>query len=895
VLIDTLADSKTTSTIILERVEESERTEKELNIARGGYRPVATRGTLIYFAASDLASVDPMYQYSLQYYRALVDRCVDGSAPSTDLETRLQNILEYMTRTVYENVCRGLFEHHKLLFSVLISIKIQLHDGSVHLPEWTLLLRGAGGENAADALPNPAPGRLADLQWDLLCAAEKRCQVSKPESTEGDEGQAGEVHIHFPLKGLCQDLTGNLAAWMTWADSDSPLQLPLPNNFASSGATAFQKLLLIKALREDRLHFCMAEMVAQHLGRSFAESPGAKMEDIYRDMDNKTPCIFILSKGADPTGMLLRFAAEKGYGSRLSMVSLGQGQGPNAEELVKRGTASGDWVLLQNCMLARSWMPRMEMVVAGLAENTETNHVDFRLFLTSAPAPYFPVFVLQNGVKMTNEPPRGVRANVLRSWGSLIKPEEWDSFDDESAGKPRELKKLLLGLLFFHANVQERRKFGPLGWNISYAFDESDLETSIAVMRRFLKEQEVIPWDALRFVTGQINYGGRVTDDWDRRCITHILKIYLTSEILEEGYRFSDSGVYYSTGASAHGEATSYLSSLPGVDDPEIFGMHQNANITFNTAEGAELLRTLLSLQPRSSAGAAAGAKTDDEVVLELAATIKAEIPSQLDSEEAGPTTFVPGDDGMLGSLAIVLTQEMLKFNRLLHKMSASLDELRDAVHGLAVMNQDLDRMYTSFLSNQVPAIWAGVSFVSLKTLASWVKDLVSRVAFIRSWLKHGQPACFSLPVFFFPQGFMTGVLQTFARRYQVAIDTLSFKHEVLIMKHEEIDQGPEDGVYCSGMWLEGARFDEGQKMLQPSRPGEMYTELPPVHFLPVSGHTPDVRNYLCPVYKTAERKGVLSTTGMSTNFVVAVELPTDADAASWVLSGVAALLNLTD
>ena len=100
------------------------------------------------------------------------------------------------------------------------------------------------------------------------------------------------------------------------------------------------------------------------------------------------------------------------------------------------------------------------------------------------------------------------------------------------------IHKLVWGLCFFHAIILERKKFGPLGWNIRYEFNDSDLETSKTVLRMLLNEQESIPWDALLFVTGEINYGGRVTDDWDRRCLMTILKKFMHAEVLEhETYR----------------------------------------------------------------------------------------------------------------------------------------------------------------------------------------------------------------------------------------------------------------------------------------------------------------------------------------------------------------------
>lgn len=337
------------------------------------------------------------------------------------------------------------------------------------------------------------------------------------------------------------------------------------------------------------------------------------MQDIYNDIDHVTPCIFILSAGADPTSMLLRFAKEREYGDRLHIVSLGQGQGPRAEALINQSRVSGDWVLLQNCHLAKSWMNNLEKIVddlssmmnpssSSLVSDDDNRALDFRLYLTSFPAAYFPVAVLQNGIKLTNEPPRGMRANILRSLGMAMDPEMYAAMDDleessfqqgkgEGKGenendnppvvvvpKSRVWQKLLGGLLFFHATVQERRKFGPLGWNIQYEFNDADLETSVACLKKFLIEQPDVPWDALRYVTGEINYGGRVTDDWDRRCLVSILSKFYTPEIIHpRDYRVSPSGTYYVPNDVSYEELRTYLTDLPEIDPPELFGMHDNA------------------------------------------------------------------------------------------------------------------------------------------------------------------------------------------------------------------------------------------------------------------------------------------------------------------------------
>lgn len=93
----------------------------------------------------------------------------------------------------------------------------------------------------------------------------------------------------------------------------------------------------------------------------------------------------------------------------------------------------------------------------------------FRLFLTSTPVDFFPVSVLQNGVKLTTEPPRGIKANMSRTFAEIN--DEWL----DKCNKADIYRKMVFGVAFFHAIVQERRKFGPLGWNVVYQFNDSDL------------------------------------------------------------------------------------------------------------------------------------------------------------------------------------------------------------------------------------------------------------------------------------------------------------------------------------------------------------------------------------------------------------------------------------
>jgi dynein heavy chain len=371
--------------------------------------------------------------------------------------------------------------------------------------------------------------------------------------------------------------------------------------------------------------------------------------------------------------------------------------------------------------------------------------------------------VLQNGVKMTNEPPKGMRANLLGSLANV----DADWF--ESCNRRNEFKKMLFGLCFFHALVRERRKFGPLGWNISYVFSAPDLRISMDQLRIFLDDlgpNDDIPFAALAYLAGECNYGGRVTDDKDRRCIMSILADFYNPAIIKDDYRFSPSGTYYAPPAGTLENMREYVRSLPFYEGPEVFGLHDNANISCAISETNLLLDTALSLQPRAVSGEG---KSWGETLEELARDIAARIPAEFDVEKALIMFPVRYDE----SMNTVLTQELIRFNRLIQEVTVTLRDVQKAIKGLVVMSAELEAMGNSMVVGKVPGMWAAVAYPSLKPLGSWVNDLLARIKFLGAdWMDKGHaPAVFWVSGFFFTQAFITGTLQNYARKYSIPID----------------------------------------------------------------------------------------------------------------------------
>ncbi|EAY19693.1 Dynein heavy chain family protein [Trichomonas vaginalis G3] len=853
-IITTLTESNTMSQTIQQQVKEAEETERTIDTSRQTYRQVAFRGSLLFFCISTLFYVDPMYQYSLAWYISFFSLCIDQTPASDVLETRLSLLIDTSTKNFYNNICRSLFERHKRMFAFLLCYRIMQGANEIDSRELRFLI--AGPIRQIEEGENPAPKWLTSKSWY--------------------EVKSLDTLPNF--KGFRESFVQDIDIWKSIFDSPDASRCKFPGEWEVK-LTLFQRLLVLRVLRPDSMGNAIQDLIQKRLGDAFLESPQFDISSSFDDSTVTAPLIFVLSVGADPASDLVKFAEKKNFSKKLSSMSLGQGQGEYAEQRLTEAMDRGHWLLLQNCHLAVSWLPRLEILIEKIKPE-EVNR-DFRLWLTSMPSADFPVSILQRGIKMTNEPPKGIKQNLLRSMM------QYDDKTLNDCAKPFEYHKLIYSLCFFHALTLERRKYGPLGFNQIYDWTTGDLEISQKQLKMFLDLYDQVPYKVLTYLTGEINYGGRVTDDWDRRTLLSILDDFYNPDVISDTYKFTENPRYTSLPEQSHKMYIASIREYPINDSPDIFGLHANAEVSYQQSETFTMFNNLLLLQARTGGGGSG--QTREEVINGLATDLLREVPDVFDMPAIQQKYPIKYED----SMNTVLVQQCEMYNKLITICKTSLRDIINALKGIVVMSGELEAMGDSMFDNHVPTMWSDQGYPSTKPLSGWMQDLKKRVKFLQDWVERGPPTVFWISGFFMQQAFLTGIKQNCARKNQIGVDTISFGFEV--MDTENPPPRKDEGVYITGLFIEGASWDPVKKVLADPRPKELFQAMPPIVLKPIGNRKkPTTGIYECPVYKVGTRKGTLSTTGHSTNYVLTIELPSDKPQSFWIKRGVAMICSLS-
>merc|ERR1711892_1659615 len=362
------------------------------------------------------------------------------------------------------------------------------------------------------------------------------------------------------------------------------------------------QMLVVQALRSDRLPAAASEFVAVVLGKDFVKTSEKEvdMADVVEtQIAPSTPILMCSVPGYDASSRVDDLAAE--MNRPVASIAIGSAEGFNeAEKAINTAVRTGKWVLLKNVHLAPSWLVTLEKKLHSIQA-----HSGFRLFLTCEINPKLPVNLLRAGRIFTFEPPPGVRANLLRTFSTvpasrMMKP-------------PNERARMYFLLAWFHAIVQERLRYSPLGWAKYYEFTESDLRVACDTLDTWIEATamgrtnlppEKVPWKAIRTLLSDCIYGGKIDNEFDQRLLSSFLeKLFvpasfegdfnLVSGVMVDG---SETNIKMPDGIRRD-QFLSWVEQLEDQTSPDWLGLPNNAERVLLAQRGHDLVIKLLKMQ----------------------------------------------------------------------------------------------------------------------------------------------------------------------------------------------------------------------------------------------------------------------------------------------------------
>ncbi|XP_063254253.1 dynein axonemal heavy chain 5-like isoform X3 [Prinia subflava] len=851
-LIEVLRITKTTAEEVSEKLNTAMETEVKINTAREEYRPVAGRGSILYFLIVEMSSVNVMYQTSLGQFLGIFDLSVERSRKSQIPAKRVVYIIEHLTYEVFKYTIRGLYENHRFLFTLLLALKIDLQAKKISHTEFETLIKGGASLDMNSVEPKPKKWIL-DTTWLNLV----------------------QLSSLYPFNQLLVQIVKNEKSWKAWFDEEAPEKSVIPDGYDSL-LDQFHKLLLVRSWCPDHTVAQARHYIAESLGGKYTEGFILEMEVMWTESDCRTPLTCLLSVGSDPTENIEHLAKSKNIPCRA--ISMGQGQETHARHLLNQCMQDGGWLLLQNCHLGLEFLNELMDTITTKESMSE----DFRIWMTTEAHPEFPIHLLQSSIKFTNEPPQGVKAGLKRTYSAVTQ-------DLLGASKMPQWKPLLYAVAFLHTTVQERRKFGPLGWNIPYEFNQADLSASVQFVQNHLSDAGAkcgVDWRCVRYMLGEVQYGGRVTDDLDKALLNTYARVWFGEHMLGEKFCFYK-GYVIPKGNTVE-DYLQYIEQLPVIDTPEVFGLHPNADITYQTNLANETFGTIVSIQPKDSS--TRGGETREAVVQCLADEMLEKLPPDYNPHEVKARLQKMG---AFQPMNIFLRQEVDRMQLVISRVRTTLTQLKLAIDGTIIMSEELQDALDNIYDARIPKLWFRISWEST-TLGFWFTELLERNQQFSSWLQDDRPNQFWLTGFFNPQGFLTAMRQETTRMNLAKgweLDSVVLCSEVTkMMKEDVVGPPPADigGVYIHGLFLEGAGWDRRNSRLVESAPKVLFTSLPVVHVYAVSTTAPNNPRepqgnvYSCPVYKKPRRTDL--------TYIFSLYLKTVQNPDHWTLRGVALL-----
>ncbi|XP_026667107.1 dynein heavy chain 12, axonemal-like [Ceratina calcarata] len=848
VAIRSLDNSKTLSLNIIKKQEATKQTSLEINQFRYSYVQFVKYCADLFNVVNSLSNINHMYRFSFSWFMQLYRISIETSNKSAVLEKRLKFLKRSFTQNLHSSICRSLSEKHKVLYSFLLCSKILLNEHQTTEEEINYFM--APDLTGTETVPNYPCNWLPTNTWINIC----HLSETLPE-----------------FHDLANDFCSNSKAWEHYHTSEPLEDHSMPEPWLNE-LSSFQKLIIIKILRPDEVLSKVIQLIEDVLG-NVRNSPRIKISESYAESSCLTPILFILPSRLTPLSLILSYAKAKGYSSKFVSLSMSKGHERNAELLIQKAVKEGSWVFLQNCHLMPDWLIRLEKVCEDFA--TGNVPLDFRLWLSSYPIKEFPISILQSSIKIMQDRPLDVKETLLNIYQS--EPIIDKEFFEGCPGNDKAFSKLLFGICLFHVIVEERKNFGIRGWSTPYKFDHVDLQTSVLQLQTFINDTDRVPYHILSHLIGECNYGGKIEDRCDAKCLKHLLSDYCNSNIVEsDRYTFSNDIEEMIPQRCEYDYVIEHIKRIPPSLSPEVFGSDKNGLVIRNATIATEFLSSFASINTSKQLG---HVELQQDLIIIIIDGINEKLYQSTGIDDFEKCTSTLGEP-----LQRVLVREIKSLKRTLEIVTQTLNNLKSALNGSIHFTDSLKELAEEIYQKRVPSIWKEVETnIVTENLTRYVENLVKRANFLKNWTDQGCSRVVRFDALFHCKMFISAILLTFSEKYNTSVEQTFLNFQV--MTEDEIDEDT-DGYLIQGLHLSGARWDLENKILIENCTNETWQEMPPIR-LKYSRNKEEADNvYRCPIFAaTVRRRNVRTCTK---NYIISVPLRTRLPESHWIKRGTA-------
>ncbi|XP_073982188.1 dynein heavy chain, cytoplasmic isoform X4 [Rhodnius prolixus] len=883
-VITTLETLKQEAADISKKVEETDRVIAEIETVSQQYKPLSQACSNMYFTMDSLNQIHFLYQYSLKFFLDIFS-AVLFSNPSldglTDYNSRLAVITKQLFSVCFERVARGMLHTDRLTLAILLC---RIH------------LKGMPSEDPLDS------------EFHYFLRAKEGVIPNTEQQIEGLSAEQIEAMVRLasrlPTFRHLVSKVREMPEFVAWLQQSSPEQC-VPTLWheekpLSPIATAMNRLLLIQAVRPDRVVAAAHLLVASILGEGFTNSAerepnlGAITE---KELSCSVPALLCSVPGFDATSRVDDMAAE--LGKQIASIAIGSAEGfSQADSLINIAVRSGRWVLLKNVHLAPQWLVQLEKKLHSLQP-----HSNFRLFLTMEINPKVPVNLLRAGRIFVFEPPPGIRANLLRTFSTVPASRMMKA--------PSERARLYFLLAWFNAIVQERLRYAPLGWAKHYEFNESDLRVACDTLDTWIDATAVgrtqlppekVPWDALVTLLSQCIYGGKIDNDFDQRLLSSFLSKLFTPRSFESDFALvaNVDGVAGAPGGQRHitmpdgtrrDHFLYWIECLADRQTPSWLGLPNNAEKVLLTNRGTDLVIKLLKMQQLEDEDELA--YTEENAMKETggsltpAASLNSIPPRPSDGRPAWMRTLFNSATTWLELLPTNLptlkrTVENIKdplYRYFEREVNSGARLLKDVIHDLQDVvlicqgEKKQTNYHRSMLSDLVrgmlPSSWRRYTVPRGCTVIQWITDFAHRVRQLdhisQLATSRGPSEIKNVAVWLGgltnPEAYVTATRQCIAQANSWSLEELVLDVTILEQGVTNYDSSADNSFPVIGLKLQGAQCRNNQLLLTSTIMMDLPTTL--LRWHRVGGKT-NTGKLSLPVYLNSTRSELLFTVDLN-------------------------------